>query len=54
MADKLIYIPNEDTQNHPVCRLQLVEGLRNKQPNTTSLPVKPFYVSGKDVCAKMW
>ena len=24
MADKLMYIPNDDTQNHPFCRLQLV------------------------------
>ena len=24
MADKLLYIPNEDTQNYPFCRLQLV------------------------------
>ena len=24
MADKLMYIPNEDTQNYPVCILQLV------------------------------
>ena len=23
MADKLIYIPNDDTQNYPLCRLQL-------------------------------
>ena len=22
MADKLIYIPNDDTQNYPFCRLQ--------------------------------
>ena len=24
MADKLIYIPNNDAQNYPFCRLQLV------------------------------
>ena len=24
MADKLMYIPNNDTQNHPYCRLSLV------------------------------
>ena len=24
MAYKLIYIPNDDTQNHPLCRLKLV------------------------------
>ena len=24
MADKLMYIPNDDTQNYPLCRLQLV------------------------------
>ena len=24
MADKLIYIPNDDTHNYPLCRLQLV------------------------------
>ena len=24
MADKLMYIPNDDTQNYPFCSLQLV------------------------------
>ena len=24
MADKLMYIPDDDTQNYPFCRLQLV------------------------------
>ena len=24
MADRLMYIPNDDTQNYPLCRLQLV------------------------------
>ena len=24
MADKLMYIPNNDTQNYPYCRLKLV------------------------------
>ena len=24
MADKLIYIPKDDTQNYPFCKLQLV------------------------------
>ena len=24
MADKLIYIPNDETQKYPFCRLQLV------------------------------
>ena len=24
MADKLMYIPNDDTQNYPFCRLKLV------------------------------
>ena len=24
MADKLIFIPNDDTQNYPFCRLKLV------------------------------
>ena len=24
MADKLMDIPNDDTQNYPICRLQLV------------------------------
>ena len=24
MADKLLYIPNDDKQNYPFCRLQLV------------------------------
>ena len=24
MTDKFVYIPNDDTQNYPLCRLQLV------------------------------
>ena len=24
MANKLIYIPNDDTQNYPLCRLKIV------------------------------
>ena len=37
MADKLMYIPNSDTQNYPYCRLQLVaDGLTNQ--NITKVP----------------
>ena len=35
MADKLMYIPNDDdTQNYPFCRLKLVDGKKlNTQLN---------------------
>ena len=49
MTDKLMYIPNEDTQNYPFCRLQLVVetfGHSTSEPNnlnSTKVPkvVKP-------------
>ena len=45
MADKLMYIPNDDTHNYPFCRLKLlVETLDfqfNKPTNKNSLKVKP-------------
>ena len=31
MADELMYNPNDDTQNHPFCRLQL-----DKQPSQSN------------------
>ena len=31
MADKLMYIPNADTQNYPFCRLQLVVDTQLKE-----------------------
>ena len=39
MADKLMYIPNDDTQNYPLCRLKLlVEKFElNKPTNQNSL-----------------
>ena len=44
MADKLMYITNDDTQNYPFCRLQLVVGTfghstirNNKNQNLTKL-----------------
>ena len=33
MADKLTYIPNDDTQNYPFCGLQLVVETLNTQLN---------------------
>ena len=34
MADKFMYIPNDDTQNHPLCILQLVvETFKHTQLN---------------------
>ena len=37
MADNLIYIPNDDTQNHPFCRLQSVVKTLNTQLKPTIL-----------------
>ena len=42
MADKLMYIPNDDTQKYPFCRLQWLKRLDtqlNKQTNQNSLKV---------------
>ena len=37
MADNLIYIPNDDTQNHPFCRLQSVGKTLDTQLKPTIL-----------------
>ena len=36
MADNLLYIPNDDTQNYPFCRLQLVVEILDTQLNKPS------------------
>ena len=46
MVDKLIYIPNDDTQNYPFCRLLLVVDNQLNETtnqNTTKVPkvIKP-------------
>ena len=39
MVNKLMYIPNEDTQNYPLCRLQLgVETLDTNKSNLIKSP----------------
>ena len=42
MADKVMYIPNDDTQNYPFCRLQLVVETLDTQLNepTNQNPLK--------------
>ena len=46
MEDKLMYIPNNDAQNYPFCRLQLVvetfEHAKNKPTNQNSIIVPKF------------
>ena len=32
MADKFMYTPNDDTQNYPFCKFQLVADTLNNQP----------------------
>ena len=43
MSDKLVYIPNDDTQNYSLCRLQLVvetfETQLNKPTKRSSIKV---------------
>ena len=38
LANKFIYIPNEDIQNYPVCRLQLVVETLNQNQNLRKVP----------------
>ena len=40
MADKLIYIPNDDTQNYPLCRLQFVVETLATQLNLPNKSIK--------------
>ena len=44
LADKMMYIPNDHTQNYPLCKLQLVivkclDTQLNKPTNQSSIPV---------------
>ena len=39
IADKLMYIPSNDTQNYPFCRLQLVVETFNEPTNQNSIKV---------------
>ena len=57
MADKLMYIPNDDTNNYPFCRLKLVvetfeyttESTNQKSPKSSKMLSqwirKPYYVT---------
>ncbi len=50
MADKLMYIPNDDTQNHPFSRLQLVVetfGQINEPTNQNSIKVPIVLLTNK-------
>ena len=60
MADKLMYIPNDDSQNYPICKLKLVvETLNtelNKSTNQKSLK-SPKLLSQRieeSVIIKLW
>ena len=43
MADKLMYIVNDDTQNYPLCRFELVQWLKrmNTQLNEVTNQISP-------------
>ena len=52
MADKLMYIPNDDTPNYPFFRLQLVvETFGHSKFNKIPKVVKP---ANKDFIIKLW
>ena len=40
MADELVYIPNDDTQNNPIQRFKLVVGTFELNKPTNQNPVK--------------
>ena len=61
MTDKLMYIPNDDTQNNPFCRLQFVIELNDCKFNLINQPFKLIKVPkvGKldleeNVIIKLW
>ena len=49
MADKLMYIPKDDTQNYPLCRLQFVvktsEQTLNEPTNQNSISPQGWYAN---------
>ena len=58
MSDKLMYIPNDDTQNYLYCRLQLVVKKRldtqlNEPTNQISIKV-PKVVKSTNKKIKLW
>ena len=44
MGDKMMYIPNDDTQKYPFCRLQLLVKTQIKEPNNHNLIKVPNVV----------
>ena len=43
MSDKLMYILNDNTQNYPFCRLQLVDTQPNEATNENSITVPKVF-----------
>ena len=56
MADKLMYIPNDDTENHPFCTLQSVEtfGHPTKWTNQSKVHKVVRSTNKKSVVTKLW
>ena len=48
MADKLMYIPNDDTQNYPFCRLKLVLKHLNTQLIETTNQKVPKVIKSRN------
>ena len=47
MADKLLCIPNDDTQNYPFCRLKLVVEIKIQKQS-------PWLLSQKNAIIRLW
>ena len=55
MADKFMYIPNDNTQNYLFCRLQLVIKCLDTQPTEpTKKNKKSQKLSQENVIIKLW
>ena len=57
MADKLVYIPNDDIQNYPYCKLQLLNynqwlkrlGTQVNEPTNKTMVDKLMYILNDNI-----
>ena len=58
MTNKLIHIPNDDTQKYPFCRLKLVvetfEHVSYGPTNQNSLKPKVFKLTNEKIIMRLW
>ena len=54
MADKLMYTPNDDTQNYPFCRLKSIAKTLKLMNQLIKLVPKVVKPANKNIIIKLW